>query len=258
VKEEPVLTLRLRWQRLRRDEAGHALWVPVFDTRRVLPRRSALLLCDVWDRHWCRGANERLAQLVPRMAETVRSAREMGLWIIHAPSDTMAFYRDTPARQRIATLPPLPVPAELAHEDPPLPIDHSDGGSDTDADPGAVDEPLWSRQHGAIEIDQERDVISDDGREIYTFLRTQGVEHLLMMGVHTNMCILGRSFGIKQMVRWGVEVMLCGDLTDAMYNPALPPYVSHSEGTRLAIAYIEKFWCPTFSSEDLRPASAAP
>ena len=71
------------------------------------------------------------------------------------------------------------------------------------------------------------------------------------MGVHTNMCVLNRSFAIKQMVRWGVNIALVRDLTDTMYNPAMPPYVSHDEGTQLVIGYIEKFWCPSVSSDDL-------
>ena len=65
------------------------------------------------------------------------------------------------------------------------------------------------------------------------------------------MCILHRSFAIKQMVRWGVEIAWLRDLTDAMYNPARPPYVSHDEGTALVIGYIEKHWCPTCTSADI-------
>ncbi|MBE0697009.1 MAG: hypothetical protein IH586_08800 [Anaerolineaceae bacterium] len=45
-----------------------------------------------------------------------------------------------------------------------------------------------------------------------------------------------------------MPVALVRDLTDAMYNPAQAPYVSHDEGTRLVIEYIEKFWCPTVLS----------
>ena len=97
-------------------------------------------------------------------------------------------------------------------------------------------------------------MISDNGQEIYSFLRAYNIEQVLLAGVHTNMCILNRSFGIKQMVRWGVPVALIRDLTDAMYNPAMPPYVSHNEGTRLVIEYIEKFWCPTILSQDLLEA----
>jgi hypothetical protein len=53
------------------------------------------------------------------------------------------------------------------------------------------------------------------------------------------------------MVKWGKRVALVRDLTDAMYNPARPPYVSHAEGTRLVVEYIEKFWCPTVASRGL-------
>jgi hypothetical protein len=53
------------------------------------------------------------------------------------------------------------------------------------------------------------------------------------------------------MVRRGVETALIRDLTDTMYNPERSPYVSHEEGTRLVVEYIEKFWCPTIGSEEL-------
>ena len=103
-------------------------------------------------------------------------------------------------------------------------------------------------------IDQQRDWISDDGREVYSLFQQQGIRHMLLMGVHTNFCILKRSFGIRQMVRWGVEIALVRDLTDAMYNPACPPYVSHDEGTQLVVGYIEKFWCSTTDSQNLTEA----
>ena len=66
-----------------------------------------------------------------------------------------------------------------------------------------------------------------------------------------NVCILHRSFGIKQMVRWGIHPILIRDLTDPMYNPAMSPFVSHEAGTDLVIGYIENFWCPTTLSSDL-------
>ena len=40
------------------------------------------------------------------------------------------------------------------------------------------------------------------------------------------------------------------DQTNAMYNPAMPPYVKHDEGTRLVAEYI-KFWCPSTTSDGL-------
>ena len=77
---------------------------------------------------------------------------------------------------------------------------------------------------------------------------------LLLKGVHANMCVLGRSFAIRQMTRWGITCILIRDLTDAMYNPAMKPYVSHEQGTRLGIEHIEKYWCPSILSADLKTA----
>jgi hypothetical protein len=42
----------------------------------------------------------------------------------------------------------------------------------------------------------------------------------------------------------GVRCNLVRDLTDAMYNPARRPFVSHDHGTELVIEHIEKYWRP--------------
>ena len=36
-----------------------------------------------------------------------------------------------------------------------------------------------------------------------------------------------------------------------MYNPGMPPYVSHDKGTQLVISFIEKFWAESVLSYDL-------
>lgn len=140
---------------------------------------------------------------------------------------------------------PLPKPRDLP--DHPLPIDDSDEGCDT-----GDDKPYeaWTRQHPAIEI-SEYDGITDSGREVYNLFHALGIKNMIIMGVHTNMCVLGRSFGIRQMTRWGILCVLVRDLTDTMYNPKMPPYVSHDEGTELVIQHIEKYWCPSILSSEL-------
>ena len=94
---------------------------------------TALLLCDVWNKHWSRGASERVDAMVPRMNEVVAAARASGVQIVHAPSSTMEFYAGTPARQRVLDAEPVAPPPDLEREDPPQPVDSSDGGSDTEA-----------------------------------------------------------------------------------------------------------------------------
>ena len=98
-------------------------------------------------------------------------------------------------------------------------------------------------------------------QEIFNFCEAEGIKNIVIMGVHTNMCVLGRPFGIRAMVGLGHNVVLARDLTDAMYDPRQPPYVSHARGVELVIEHIEKYWCPSILAEDLThvvPGSGAP
>ena len=244
------LKLDLRSQELTRDARGRAGWEVVVTRKAVPADKVAALICDVWDGHWSRGAAERCGEIAARINEVVTAARSNGVAIIHAPSDTIEFYADHLGRKNTIAVPKIVAPEPAAHDDPPLPIDDSDGGSDTGEKPW---HKAWTRQHPAIAIHDE-DAISDSGAEVYSFLCHRDIEQVVIMGVHTNMCVLHRSFGVKQMVRWGVDIALARDLTDTMYNPAMRPYVSHDEGTRLVIEFIEKFWCPTMVGADLTKA----
>jgi len=250
--DKEVLILNSRRQELTKDKNERRIWKIITERKTIPASELAIIICDMWDNHTSRGAKERTAEMAPKMNKVVSSARNRGVTIIHAPSETMNFYEGTPARERIKNTPHVIPPEEIKHDDVPLPVDASDGGSDTDdkRDPNSKKGP-WTREIATIEIDQEKDAISDNGKEIYSYLQKKGINNVIIMGVHTNMCILNRTFAIKQMTKWGVNIMLCRDLTDAMYNPAKPPYVSHEEGTRLIIEYIEKFWCPTVESREL-------
>ena len=256
----PSLMVRLRTQRLDYNAAGYAVWQVSEERRQLDPSRTALVICDVWDCHTCRGAEERLERLLPRMQQVSAALRERGVLIVHAPSDARDFellYGDTPARRRVLDCPPVAPPLDLDHPDPPLPVDQTEP-CDTCPDeqhpfpwPKDRRRPPATRQHPAIHIDHSRDVISYQGRELWSYYRQRGITQVLIMGVHTGMCILNRTFSIKQMVRWNMPIALIRDLTDALYHPARSPYVSHEEGTRLIVEYIEKFWCPTAASDDL-------
>lgn len=236
------LTLRSRVETFK----GSGEWDEVAVERRIPASQTALVICDMWDRHWCRGASERVAVLARKASPVLERARELGVLIVHAPSETMSFYQDAPQRLHILRIPKAQPPASLSLSDPPLPIDDSEGGCDT----GDKFFKAWTRQHASIRID-DRDLISDNGTEIYSALQLRGIQNLLVMGVHTNMCILNRSFAIKQMTRWGIRCVLIRDLTDAMYDPQTHPHVSHEQGTELVIRHIEKYWAPSALSAGL-------
>jgi len=229
---------------------GSATWEEVRLRKDFPIPRTAILICDMWDKHWCSGASRRVEVLARKMAPVIEEARARGIQIIHAPSETMEFYKDWPQRQRMLRIAGIEPPAPLGLTDPPLPIDDGNGGCDTAGDRFY---PAWKRENAAIPMG-DADVISDDGPQIYNFLRERGIRNLLVMGVHVNMCVLNRSFAIKKMTNWGIRCVLVRDLTDSMYNPEDRPYVSHDQGTELVIEHIEKYWCPSTSSGELRQA----
>ena len=243
------LPLRARHEAFR----GSGRWQAYQFTETIAPERTAIVICDMWDKHWCRGATQRVGLLVEKMNPVLEAARKSGVIIVHAPSDTMKFYAEAPQRKRMQQLPSVPLPAARNLTAPPLPIDDSRGGCDTPPDDFYQ---AWTREHPGLRIADE-DFVSDNGEEIYRLLKQRKIEQVLIVGVHTNMCVLNRSFAIKQMTNWGIPCILVRDLTDAMYNPADEPHVTHAQGTELVIEYIEKYWAPTTSSTELLAALAA-
>jgi hypothetical protein len=108
----------------------------------------------------------------------------------------------------------------------------------------------WTRQIAAIEIDAQ-DAVTDDGQETWNLLAERGITNVILCGVHLNMCVLGRPFAIRQMVRLGKNVALIRDMTDTMYNPDRPPGGTHFDGTDRVVEHVEKYWCPSFTSTDI-------
>ena len=213
------------------------------------PARTAVVVCDMWDDHWCKKAAARCGELAKAAEPVLTACRDRGMTIIHCPSDTMAFYKDHPARKRMQAVKKAEPPKSKDLPSPPLPVDDSDGGCDDEK--AAKQFRAWSRQHAAIAIDESKDYITDSGAEVFSLMAEKKIDTLIVMGVHTNMCVLNRTFAIKQMVKWGKTVYLVRDLTDAMYNPRMKPMVPHEKGTELIIEHIERHWCPTIESRQL-------
>jgi nicotinamidase-related amidase len=247
LRPRPEGTLRLKLRTRVETFKGSGHWDEVNLVKEVPAAEVAIIICDMWDKHWCEGASERCGALAEKMAPVIKAARGKGIQIIHAPSETMNFYQDTPQRRRVMLAPHIEMPKPLDLSDPPLPIDDSDGGCDTPQKPWYK---AWTREIAKLDIG-EFDGISDNGEEVYRFLRQLGIKYLIVMGVHTNMCVLNRTFAIRQMTRRGVQCILARDLTDTMYNPKMRPFVSHDQGTSLVVEHIEKYWCPSLLSSDL-------
>ena len=263
-----TLTLRKRIP----SAENSPLYNAVHEKQQWQAKETAVIVCDMWDLHHCKNAVGRVGEVAPRMNEFLKKARSKGAFIIHAPSSCTGFYENHPARKRAINAPKaasFPKAIEnwchwidKVEENQGYPIDHSDGGEDDDpvehaawakhlAEIGRNPRSPWKRQVDLIDIDGDRDAISDNGFEIWNLLEARGIKNVMLVGVHTNMCVLGRPFGLRNMTRNGKNVLLVRDLTDAMYNPARWPYVNHFRGTELVIEHIEERVCPTTTSDQL-------
>ena len=265
---------------LRRQQPGsedRAFWRTVESPAEWKASETAVIVCDVWDLHHCRRAVERLTEFAPRIAELCDTVRAAGGTVIHAPSDCMPGYASHPARDRVLELVARNLPAGF--EPPPAgkgtwcsgiapesldeyPLDQSLGGEDDEpAEHAAWAVELermgrnpkmpWKMQSALVPIDAEKDFLSDNGAEVARVLAARGIRHVMLVGVHLNMCVLGRPFGLRRIGESGRDVVLVRDLTDTMYDPAQWPWVSHFTGTDRMIDHVERHVCPTISSDQV-------
>ena len=214
------------------------------------------MICDMWDTHHCRSAAGRVTEMAPRMNEAVSSLRALGALIVHAPGGCMDFYQGSPARLRAEGAPkvPSPVPVDWnpwnpAHEgELPKRLAAPGGCSCESGEPCGDGGPPypWTRQIDTVRI-EDADAVTDDGEEVFALLVDRAIEDVIVMGVHTNICVLGRPYGIRQLVYWGMRPVLCRDLTDSFHRDPR----GHAWGTERTVVHIERFWCPTITSAEL-------
>ena len=225
------------------------------------PSETAVIVCDMWDRHWCKGATERVAQMAPAIDRFISSARGQGALVIHAPSGVTGYYQGHQGRRLAQKAPAVADPPDgidqwnswiSEREEAAYPIDQSDGGCD--CKPRCSESQPWRKQIETIRI-KDSDAVSDSGMEIWNLLQQRGIRNVILTGVHTNMCIAGRPFGLRNMAKHGKNVVLVRDLTDTMYNSSKRPFVNHFTGTELIVEHIEKFICPTITSTALTGAA---
>ena len=227
------------------------------------PEKTAIIVCDMWDDHWCKSASRRVGEMAPALNAMLKAARAKGIFIIHAPSSVVDFYKNTPQRKLAQNAPFAKAPIKLStsprwgtawcwtdgKREGVLPIDDSDMGCSCKGEKCEIRE-AWKRQNKLIDM-VKGDALTDNGQETYNLLAERQIDNVILCGVHLNMCVLGRPFAIRQMVKLGKNVALMRDMTDTMYNPERPPGVDHFTGTDLVIEHIEKFWCPSFTSTDI-------
>ncbi|MDR1480518.1 MAG: isochorismatase family protein [Planctomycetaceae bacterium] len=240
------------------------------------PKETAIIVCDMWAFHPCVHATARLEELAKEMNGVFDKARAKGILIVFAPSshDIDKHYSDLPARK---------TSAKYRHGfGNPRHWDfwvHGRGGENEhshlayagekdakwvlpNGDPNCFESRGKTpdfRQTPILKI-KDNDILTDDFVEMIgnteykeCLFKERGIKNVILMGVHTDMCVIGRPFGCRAMKIAGYNTALCRDLTDCAWNCAsrMKDAVDHFRGLDKVVEYIETYICPTITSTDI-------
>jgi len=212
---------------------------------RVEPAHVGVVVVDVWNFHWCKTATMRVDAFVPRMNKALDAARSLGMTVMLCPSDVVDNYVGYPQREKVLALPKFPVPDVVDVTCPSVP---DAGGCACGRERCAVNYG-WDGMHPELRIGDE-DLMPDTREEVYALCKTRGLTHLIYAGFHTQVCLLGKSMGLKAMKSAGLRCLLARDMTDAHpgYDPARG--FTPDLNTAQVIEHFEKYLAPTISFQE--------
>jgi nicotinamidase-related amidase len=175
---------------------------------------AALVVCDVWDTHWCATARRQADELAPGIDALARAVRRRGGAVIHAPSQTEPFYEGTPPYERAVA---LTAPAAAVRGRPEIPVPAHPRCPCTPPceppDAGAAEWPWpWRHQHPGIEVADEDFVVCEDGDAVVGIARAMGSSPVAICGLHLDQCVLDRPFGAKALWAAGLDVVVLDGL----------------------------------------------
>jgi hypothetical protein len=98
--------------------------------------------------------------------------------------------------------------------------------------------------HPALKMG-EGDWMPDTQAEVYAICQQRGLTHLIYVGFHTQVCLLGKPMGLRAMKSAGLQCVLARDMTDAHpgYDPARQ--FTPDLNTEQVIEHFERHLAPT-------------
>ncbi len=222
-----------------RDPASGAI---IVKSEEVDPRHVGVIAVDVWNYHWCKTATMRVDAFVPRMNKALDAARALGMTVMLCPSDVVDNYVGYPQREIIFAIPKVPVPSVVDTSCPPAP---DAGGCACGRERCAVNYG-WDGMHPGLVIGPN-DLMPDTQAEVYAVCQKYGLTHLIYVGFHTQVCLLGKSMGLKAMKAAGLHCVLARDMTDA--HPGYDPARNFTPdlNTAQVVEHFEKHLAPTIN-----------
>ena len=215
-----------------------------------------LVIIDMWEKYWCPSDRQSQVALAAAINLTAYHARQLGVLIVHAPSDTLSHYNNSTSRHWVEMLPAVPIPKLVNMSFPAYPLypcadypvscwpscDSYWGDPAVEPLPWSPCEHCQAGENSGITIDP-RDAVVDTNslQELANLVAARSIDTVLYSGVATNMCVMEREWGMQNAARMGLDTVILRELTETAFSPYDSPYVSKEDSTALMVAYIEKF-----------------
>ena len=214
-------------------------------TEKVNAAQVGVVIVDMWNFHWCKTSTARVAALVPRMIPTVEAAHRLGMTLFWCPSDVADNYVGTIQHEAAMAVRQHPLPPLKSISCPPAP----DGGGCTCGPVHCAWNYGWDAMAPGL-VMHEDDFMPNDCETLYSLCVERGVTHLIYVGVHTQVCLLGKSIGLRNMSGLGLNCILARDLTDAhgLYDPVKG--ITPDDFTSNVVAHFERHLAPTINFFD--------
>ena len=233
--------LEIEFKLQRRDPAGGNV---IITPAKIDPAKLGVVVIDSWNWHWCKTTGARVNSFVPRMNLCLREMRKAGATVFVCPTDVVDAYVGTPQRERAMSVEILPLPEPKHSPFPKPPIG-----------PGCACLVRCGHNYGwnAMNPDfimDDNDLMPNSRETLYALAKKRGITHLIYMGVHTQVCLLGKDLGLRNMLALGFECILARDLTDSYpdYDPARDVYPD--DLTAKTLAHFEKHLCATVNMKE--------
>jgi hypothetical protein len=218
---------------------------PITRCEAIDPRKIGVVVVDPWNFHWCKTATMRVDALMPRINRALAAGRELGMTIMLCPSDVVENYVGTPQREIVLAMPLRPAPT-LKQIDCPSP---PDGGGCACGHDRCVVNYGWDGMHPDLKIGGN-DLMPDTLQEVWTICQDRGLTHLIYVGVHTQVCLLGKPMGLKNLKAAGMNCILARDMTDAHPGYAPERGFTPDGHTAEVVAHFERYLAPTINFAD--------
>ena len=186
---------------------------------KVAPSQIGIVVVDMWASQAGKypDAAARLDYLAPVINQITAAARDRGISVIHATCGAYHNFTQTPMYLNVVNLPTTTLPSANNYNLP-----NPSPATDNQVPPGIK---LHSGHFGTDSIEMHPDLAvdynydlmtrADTGdwgygcagqQDLWNIIHDRKLTHLFYVGCHTNMCVIGRSFGIENILKTGSNI----------------------------------------------------